>query len=211
MTPRTSEKTRAPAAGPPSPNEPGADAKRSQWALGYPGRGGGHRQPWGRFPRTNPMGPCGDWVGCRAAGARGTASPNELSCRCAAPAPMKTGSGAVSWGRASGRGDRPVCVWSSEAVNELGRGRHAPAPGAPGDGEPEWETVGGAEAPTAPAGQTRRGPAWRAPTVVRRPRGRRKPRLVSTPVRGPGGCSRRGPEEFSWEPKPFLTNSEVSP
>src|SRR5579885_2432930 len=94
-------------------------------------------------------------------------SPNELSCRFAAPARMKTGSGAVGWGARVGPRHRPVCDLSLEAVNELGRGRHVPAPGAPGDGEPEWETVGGAEAPTAPAGQTRRGPTWRAATVGR--------------------------------------------
>ncbi len=115
---------------------------------------------------------------------------------------MKTGSARGSLGVRAGPRTRPDRVWSLEAASELGRGRHAPAPGAPGDGEPVGETVGGARAPTAPGGADRPRPG--VARIDRRETAagpEQAPASRLPPVRGPGGSSRRSPEEFSGEPE----------
>ena len=182
------------------------------------------RRTAGRLPRTNPAlaarnepdGALGA-LGREVRGGNGTvframvdrptsrtnparAAPNELSCRCAAPDPMKTGSGRGTLGARARPRHRPNCVWSLEAASELGRGHHAPDPGAPARGEPVGETVGGA---------SRRPPRRGRPAAARwgghRPSGDgrgagERPRSVSASIRGYGGGARGGPDEFSGEP-----------
>ncbi len=88
-------------------------------------------------------------------------------------------------------------MWSLEAVNELGPGHHAPAPGTPGDGESVGETGGGAR---------RRPPRRGRPAAARREGGARRetaagpeqaPVRAAPPARGSGGGVRRNREEFS--------------
>src|SRR5947209_6017533 len=75
------------------------------------------------------------------------------------------------------------------------------APGAPGDGEPVGETVGGATAPTAPGGADRPRPGVEGSDRRETAAGpENAPIPCPPPCRGPGGSVRRGPEEFSGEP-----------